>query len=507
MKIVACWASLGLMVSSVWAQPLADWPQWQRDAARTGRTAASVAPPFRARWFWLGPQLTLRNYASNPAWPDDLESREDYSFPVPSPYTVTIAKGVEPVVAEGRVFVGTQEGGVYGIALDDGATLWAYDMGDPVIATACADASQVLFADVYGDIVALDAATGQPRWSYTADRTIVTAPLLLKDQDRVFLASHGGTVYCFKWSTGELLWKVLLPTPVQGQMAATESRLFVPAENLKVYALSTQSGEVLAEKQVVGQSFRLTHPVVFAGKLWVTTCQIPMVGSEFVFDDVLAAAQTLEEEENLTRAFLRGQGGFLYASPDWQHLFALDTATLDTAYLIANGPIEGVGYPLAGVGITHNDLVVTWFRTRFPTLTHDRPAYGTDYSIDIAAIDPQTGQRIRIDNGAFSDMFPGPETDNLYIFTSGGEYLWFRQYFRGTQVIHLPTSEHTLAMVTVRERDGGTFYADVVPYDNEADEPSYAQTPLEGKAAAVIVSNMVLLSEVGGILAIEHRND
>ncbi len=494
------------VVEALTAQPLGDWPQWQRDAARTGRTAASVAPPFRARWFWLGPELTLRNYASNPAWPDDLETRGGHSFPVPSPYTVTIAKGVEPVVAAGRVFVGTQEGGVYGIALDDGSTLWSYDMGDPVISTACADAQQVLFADVYGDIVALDAATGQVRWSFTADRTIVTAPLLLAEQDRVFLASHGGTVYCFEWTTGELLWKVQLPAPVQGQLAATDTRLFVPAEDLVVYTLRVSDGGLLAQKQMVGQSFRLTHPVVFAGKLWVTTCQIPMVGSEYVFDDVLAAASTLEEEEALTRAFLRGQGGFNYASPDWQHLFALDTATLDTTYLIPNGPVEGVGYPLAGVGITHNDLVVTWFRTRFSTLTHDNPAFGSDYPIDIAAIDPQTGNRIRIDNGKFSNMFPGPETDNLYIFTSGGEYLWLRQYFRGTQVIHLPTSNHTLAMVTVRERDGGGFWADVVPYQNEEDEPEFAQRPLEGKAAAVIVSGMVLLSEVGGIMAIEHKD-
>ncbi len=500
---IACWF---LLSTAAIAQPPSDWPQWQCDPARTGRTSASVAPPFRARWFWLGPNLTLRNYASNPAWTDDLESREGYSFPVPSPYSVTIAKGVEPVVAAGRVFVGTQEGSVHGISAADGATLWSYDMGDAVISTACADAQQVLFVDVYGDVVALDAATGRLRWSYTADRSIVSAPLLLTDQDRVFVASHGGTVYCFEWSSGALLWQRKLPAPIQGQLAAAQNRLFVPAENLVVYALRTSDGAVLAQKQVIGQSFRLTHPVVFAGKLWVTTCQIPMVGSEYVFEDVLAAAQTLQEEEAFTRAFLRGQGGFEHASPDWQHLFALDTATLDTAYLIPNGPIEGVGYPLAGVGITHNDLVVTWFRTKFPTLTHDQPAFGTNYPIDIAAIDPQTGNRIRIDNGRFSDMFPGPETDNLYIFTSGGEYLWLRQYFRGTQVIHLPTSEHTLAMVTIRNRDGGLFFADVMPYDTDADQPAFAQTPLEGKAGAVIVSGMVLLSEVGGILAIEHRD-
>ena len=30
-----------------------DWPQLQRDAARLGRSADEVAPPYRARWLWF----------------------------------------------------------------------------------------------------------------------------------------------------------------------------------------------------------------------------------------------------------------------------------------------------------------------------------------------------------------------------------------------------------------------------------------------------------------------
>ncbi|MBL7793308.1 MAG: PQQ-binding-like beta-propeller repeat protein [Saprospiraceae bacterium] len=486
------------------AQPLSDWPQWQRDPARTGRTTASVAPPFRARWFWLGPELTLRNNAVNAAWPDNLETSDGYSFPVPEAYTVTLAKGVQPVAASGRIYIGDMQGYAYAIAATDGATLWSYNMGDAVITTACADALRVLFVDVFGDAVALDASTGQPQWTFTADRSITTAPLLLAG--RVFLADHGGTVYCINWQTGTVIWTVHLPAPVQGQLASTSERLFVPSENMTIYALDVSSGDLLVENSVTGQSFRMTHPVVFQNKLWVTTCQIPAVGSEDVFDDVLDQADSFEEEEALTRAFLRGEGNFSAASSDWQHLFALDTATLDTTFLIPNGPIEGVGYPLAGAGITHDDKVVTWFRTRFPTLTHDNPCFGTDYSIDIAAINPQNGNRIRIDNGVFSGMFPGPETDNLYIFSSGGEYLWYRQNFRGTQVIHLPSSQHTFAVASVRYRDGGQFFAHVVPYNTSAEVPAAAQRSLEGKAAAVILDNIVLLTETGGILAIEHKN-
>lgn len=484
-------------------QSTADWPQLLRDPGRTARTEASIAPPFRTRWFWLGPDLTLRNQAVNPAWTDDLESKDGYSFPVPATYPVTLARGIQPVVAGGRLFVGTMQGTVHGIDVDDGTTLWSHDMGDPVITTACADAGMVLFVDVYGKAVALDALAGQVLWTFIADRSVTTAPLLW--DGRVYLASHGGRVYCLDWSTGQVLWDHRLPAPVQGQLAATGQRLFVPAEDMIVYALDLQSGALLAQKQVVGQSFRHTHPVVFGDKLWVTTCMIPAVGSEGVFDDVLDVSGNLADEEERTMQFLRGEGGFAETTADWQHLFALDTLTLDTAYLIPNGPIEGVGFPLAGVGVTHDDQVVTWFRTRFPTLTHNKPAFGTAWPIDIAAIDPATGRRNVIDNGQFSNMFPGPETDNLYIFSSGGEYLWFRQPFRGTQVIHLPTSQHTLVMVRVRSEDGGYFDSDIALYDTVAQLPKNAQRPIEGKGCVVIIDGMAFIPDVGGILAIESK--
>ena len=503
MRMILLLLCLSCETSVIMAQNTSEWPQLLRDPARTARTTASINPPFRTRWFWLGPDLTLRNQAADPSWTDDLESREGYSFPVPDTYAVTLARGIQPVVSDGRMFVGTMQGSVHGIDVYDGSTLWSYEMGDPVITTACADKERVLFVDVYGDVVVLDAASGLVEWSFTADRSITSAPLLLAD--KVYVVSHSGRVYALNWSDGKVVWERKLPAPVQGQLAATKQRLFVPAEDMIVYALDLNTGALLAQQQVIGQSFRLTHPVVAGSKVWVTTCMIPAVGSEGIFDDVLDVSDSLVEEEELTRQFLRGEGGFEGASVDWQHIFALDTLTLDTGFLIPNGPIEGVGFPLAGVGVTADDQVVTWFRTRYPALTHDQPAFGTDWPIDIAGIDPVTGNRIVIDNGGFSDMFPGPETDNLYIFSTAGDYLWFRQPFRGTQVIHLPTSTHTLVMSRVRHEDGGDFYGDIALYNTGADLPKNPLRPIEGKGCVVIIDAMALIPDVGGILAVESK--
>ena len=49
------------LLSVLGAAAESDWPQLQRDAARTGRSPDEVAPPYRARWLWFGNAGTLRN--------------------------------------------------------------------------------------------------------------------------------------------------------------------------------------------------------------------------------------------------------------------------------------------------------------------------------------------------------------------------------------------------------------------------------------------------------------
>ena len=102
----------------------ADWPQLAHDAARTAHAERGVAPPYRARWIWCGPEKTLRNHAANEGWPDDLRAKAGADYPMPQKVTFTLAGRAQPVVSKGRVFVGNIDGRVYAIAVDDGRTLW-----------------------------------------------------------------------------------------------------------------------------------------------------------------------------------------------------------------------------------------------------------------------------------------------------------------------------------------------------------------------------------------------
>jgi hypothetical protein len=281
-----------------------------------------------------------------------------------------------------------------------------------------------------------------------------------------------------------------------------------------VYALNLDDGSIRASQQVRGQSFRMCHPVVSGGRVWVTSVATPMVGSEYIMEEVMAASATLEDEEDNIRQWLMGNdnnGAWPYASEDWQHFFALDAVTLENLFLIPAGPVDGCGYPPPSPAVDNQGRVLRWWKTRFPFLTAAGPAFGTDYTLDVAGTDPSTGNRIPIDNGQLSGMWP-LETDNLYALSVGGPYLWMRQNFRGTQVINLNNSQHVLAQVNIRISDGGNFSHANICYRQTSIPNDYSEVPYvttqqrtAGRMAPAIAGNYVFISEEFAIVAIEHN--
>ncbi len=502
----------GLLLCFLAAPALAsDWPQLQRDAARTGRTPDTVAPPYRARWIWMGPTLTLRNQNSVAGWPDDINSsdgsgapRVGYSFPMPSNVNFTIAESVQPVLAGGRLFIGTLEGNAYAIDAADGSTLWTLSIPGGTWASAAVSESgaRVIFVTLSGQVIGALAANGGSPWTYPAARSITGAPCV--NGTEVYVADHGGTVYALDADTGTEQWTTTLPAPVLGGVASDATSVYVGAENMVVYALNRSDGAVRAQHPVRGQSFRMLWPVVFNNRVWASTCATPLIGSEYVMEQLMADSASLAEEETNIALWLQGLGGWTDAGEDWKHVYALDTSDLSEPFTILAGPADGCGIPTAPVVVDNSDRVLTYFKTRYPKLTANNPIFGTNYSVDIAAINQANGHRVPIDNGHVAGLWPF-ETDNLFGLSVAGTTLWLRQNFRGTQTINLTNSAGHSVQAQVRFWDGGDFrYFDIV-YLDQPPPVGTSQTQINGRVAPIVVAPRAYIAETYGVVAIEHR--
>jgi hypothetical protein len=451
-----------------------DWPQLQGNAARTGRTTDSVAAPYKLHWAWMGPGKTQT------------------STPLSGGSSITIAGSVQPVVAGGRVFIGTMEGTAFAINATNGQTLWSAAIPGGTMSTAAVNGSIVVFVTLKGTVYGFDVSTGTQVWTYDTKFSITTSPCV--DSNRVYVANHRGDVIALNAASGTVLWSQRVGAPVHGEIAADTSAVYVPAENMYVYAIGAVTGAITAQHRVVGQSFQDTNPVVFNGKLWVTSDPGAWKGSEYVFENVLANVTSLAQEETVIGQFLNGDtaNAGADASVDWRHYFALNLADLSEPFIILSAPSEGCGHPTNSMVVDNSNRVLAYFKTKFPTLTTAAIVFGTAYSIDIAAVDQTNGHRIPINNGHLANTWPW-ETDNLYHMSVAGDYLWLHQSWRGTQQILLSNSTYRLVQAYLASEDGGNFgFADVIygqrPSTNQQATSSFMGVAVSGTQAYVAES-------------------
>ena len=209
--------------------PATNWWQHAHDAQRTGYAPAAPPHPWRWAWQWNG---------------------SDASGGI-VPGKVLLPRNVQPIVAEGRVYIAAGTNGVYALSETNGAVLWQVKPGGAINSTVAYDggtralfavsgngrlyklnptngatlASCVLgaasplplpaalingrvFASMGQNVLALDPATLATNWLYNAGSAVHTPPAYSPSRDVVVVATADLHVHAIRNSNGTWLWRV-----------------------------------------------------------------------------------------------------------------------------------------------------------------------------------------------------------------------------------------------------------------------------------------------------------
>ncbi len=117
-----------------------------------------------------------------------------------------------PVVAGGRVFA-MDSGAVVSALSTGGGLLWqkeltaSFDKGGGVSGGGLAAAGGQVFASTgYGEVVALDAATGAVQWRQRIDAPAIGAPAV--EGGRVYVSGRDGSAWALDAANGKVVWQV-----------------------------------------------------------------------------------------------------------------------------------------------------------------------------------------------------------------------------------------------------------------------------------------------------------
>ena len=122
-------------------------------------------------------------------------------------WTFETEDGIESTaaIAAGTAYVGTLDGYLYAINLENGGLKWKYQASGEIKSSPTIFRNVVHFGDGMGVFHAVDAQTGEPRWTFEAEAEIISSANVA--QDRLLFGSYDQYLYCLSAEDGSLAWK------------------------------------------------------------------------------------------------------------------------------------------------------------------------------------------------------------------------------------------------------------------------------------------------------------
>jgi len=152
-----------------------------------------------------------------------------------------------PVVVNGIVYFGSNDGKVYALNAVNGTEKWSFSTGGEVRSTPAVVNNRVFFGSSEGTVYALNAATGSPLWNVTTGDPVRSSPLVIDNV--VYIGSDDGKLYALNATTGSTRWSYQTGGPVLSSPAFNMTYLdwiFVGSDDGYLYVFNAENGNVIS---------------------------------------------------------------------------------------------------------------------------------------------------------------------------------------------------------------------------------------------------------------------
>ena len=128
-------------------------------------------------------------------------------------------------IAAGIVYVGTLDGYLYAVNLEDGLLKWKYQVSGEIKSSPAVFNDMVYFGDGMGVFHAVEVQTGEPRWTFETEAEIISSANVA--QDRLLFGSYDQFLYCLSAKDGSLVWKFETEGYVHGTPAIVNGAVVI----------------------------------------------------------------------------------------------------------------------------------------------------------------------------------------------------------------------------------------------------------------------------------------
>ncbi len=254
-----------------------------------------------------------------------------------------------PVVADGVVYFGSDDGNLYALSADSGELLWSFATGDAIRSIPAVVNGTVHFGSNDNHLYTLDAATGMELWRYDTGHPVHYTPVV--GNGLIYFpaqAEYDRAVHAVDAVTGTIVWVAEPPYSIDERLSPTVhgDRVYAQgAEYGTFYAFDAATGEIEWQAEVGG--YVESDPTVIDGVVYLT-----VINQAYAFNESTGELiWSVNTEEFPARDFpALVVDGVYYLAPG-DYVYALDIATGEEiwsyqAYGLSSAPVvaDGVFY-------------------------------------------------------------------------------------------------------------------------------------------------------------------
>jgi outer membrane protein assembly factor BamB len=286
------------------------------------------------------------------------------------------------VSADGRlVYIGSSQKRLFAFRSKDGEVAWECNLESAVASHplyirpgSVGPEALLVLGDDEGLVTALEADSGQKRWSYRARGPVQTLPVVAGNL--LYVTSNEGRVYALDVRTGAWRWSYERETPdafsIRGQSGVLpvpgSDRAFVGFPDGYIACLNGDTGEVMWTRQLSGEATRFTDvdgTPALLGDTLLTSCYAsgfygldPKDGTtRWRFEIDTAGSFTVDRQNERIYVVSATQGLFCLDKKGrklWQQVMTdqgeLSAPTLWRGYLLVSAAVSGLHVADAATG-------------------------------------------------------------------------------------------------------------------------------------------------------------
>ena len=171
-----------------------------------------------------------------------------------------------PVIADGRVYVGSDDYSLHAVDFETGTKVWSYATQDMIEAPPLYWEGVVYVGSSDFALYAIDAVKGTLLWKRDTDDKILggASPVLGPGgEKRVVVGSYDTQLYCFEARTGEERWRYKTDNYVNGTPAILGDKIVFGGCDAVLHVVSAATGERLGHVEV-GEGCHIAGSVALA---------------------------------------------------------------------------------------------------------------------------------------------------------------------------------------------------------------------------------------------------